>query len=345
MSIDICKFDFKNATQQQYAALNKHSNQIRRERLPDDPPIPLDETIQGLKNIPDYIQLQPWIAFETGSERIVGLGLTQYSLEDNLHMAQFTISVQPAFRRQGLAKRFLEKILQVAQDQDRKILITDTNARIPAGEAFMLRLGAEKALEGHTNQLILADLDSVLIREWIDRAKERAVAFEIGTWEGKYPEADLEAIVELYDLLNQQPFGDLDIEDFTFSADHLRKMEASIFARGYQRWTLYVREKNSGKFAGYTEVLWNPNRPEIILQGITGVFPKYRNKGLGRWIKAEMLQKVCARRPQARYVRTENADINAPMMKINDELGFQPYIAEITWQIETEKVAAYLERS
>ena len=91
-------------------------------------------------------------------------------------------------------------------------------------------------------------------------------------------------------------------------------------------------------------MLWNPNRPALISQGMTGVFPEYRNRGLGRWLKAEMLDRILTKRPQARFVRTGNADMNAPMMKINNELGFKPYIAECVWQVETEKVAEYLSR-
>ena len=32
--------------------LNRHTNRMRLERLPDDPPIPLEETIQNLQNLP-----------------------------------------------------------------------------------------------------------------------------------------------------------------------------------------------------------------------------------------------------------------------------------------------------
>jgi len=89
-------------------------------------------------------------------------------------------------------------------------------------------------------------------------------------------------------------------------------------------------------------VVWNPNRPDVIGQGITGVFPQYRNKGLGRWLKAEMLDKILKERSQAKFVRTGNADMNVPMMKINTELGFRPYIGECIWQVHTDKVAEYL---
>jgi mycothiol synthase len=85
-----------------------------------------------------------------------------------------------------------------------------------------------------------------------------------------------------------------------------------------------------------------PTRAEFVFQGNTGVFPAYRNRGLGRWLKAAMLEKVVRERPQVRFVRTDNADVNAPMLKINNKLGFEPYLAETFWQVETEKVQAYL---
>ncbi len=88
--------------------------------------------------------------------------------------------------------------------------------------------------------------------------------------------------------------------------------------------------------------MWNANRAEILNQGATGVFPNYRNKGLGRWLKAAMLDKILRERTQVKYIRTGNADSNAPMLKINHELGFKPYISRCVWQIETAKVLEYL---
>jgi GNAT superfamily N-acetyltransferase len=342
MSIQIKEFDYRNATNDAYEAFNKCRNLIRAEQLPDDPPIPLKETIQGYQNFPDYVGMSYWVASEEPSEDILAYGMLQWTMEDNLHMANFMICVLPEFRRRGIGRDFLSRIVEVAMREKRTLLITNTMDRIPAGEAFLERIGARKGLESHTSQLTIADLDRDLLQHWIERAQERGLGFEIGIWEGEYPEEDVDAIVELFTLFNQQPFGDLELEDFVFTAEQLRQDEQSLFARGYERWTLYVRELETGAFAGYTEVFWNPNRPGIIGQGMTGVFPDYRNKGLGRWLKAEMLQMILERRPQAKWIRTGNADMNAPMLKINNELGFKPYIAECVWQVETDKVADYL---
>jgi mycothiol synthase len=342
MNIEIMPFDFRQATEDEYRLWNESRNRIRAEVLPDDPPIPLEEMVQRLKNFPPYMDYRVWAAWEVDEPAIVAYGEVWLPLTDNLHLAHFDIHVLPAYRRRGLARRLLALIRDEAQGKNRRLLMTDTSDRVPAGEAFMTRLGAERGLETHTNQLVIANLNWDLLSRWQEQARDRAAGFEIGLWEGPYPEADLDAVVALCDLLSQQPFGDLDIEEFQFEAEQVRQDEQSLFARGYERWTLYVRERSTGKFAGYTEVLWNPNRPEIISQGMTGVFPEYRNRGLGRWLKAAMLEKILAERPQAKYVRTGNADINAPMLKINTELGFKPYIAETVWQIATEQVSEYL---
>ncbi len=342
MSIKIDVWDYRNMSDAEAAMFNRCANRMRAERLPDDPPVPVEETIQGRDSFPDYIRMEPWALWNADRTEMLAYAYAQYSMEDNLHMAQFAINVLPEFRRRGLGRQFLSRIVQVAKENNRRLLITDTTDRIPAGEAFMRRIGAEKGLESHTNQLVIADVDTDMLRQWRARAPERAAGFELGVWNGPYPEEDIEAIVDLYQLLNQQPFGDLEVEDFHFSADTIRQDEKSLFARGYERWTLYVREKETGRFAGYTEVIWNPNRPGIISQGMTGVFTEYRNRGLGRWLKAEMLERILRERSQARFVRTGNADMNAPMLKINNELGFKSYIAESVWQVETEKVAEYL---
>ena len=80
----------------------------------------------------------------------------------------------------------------------------------------------------------------------------------------------------------------------------------------------------------------------ILNQGFTGVYPEYRSQGLGRWLKAEMMHKLLSERPEVKFIRTTNANSNAPMLKINAEMGFKPYMANIIWQVETELVEKYI---
>ncbi|PKO05776.1 MAG: hypothetical protein CVU41_10160 [Chloroflexi bacterium HGW-Chloroflexi-3] len=87
---------------------------------------------------------------------------------------------------------------------------------------------------------------------------------------------------------------------------------------------------------------WNSNSPEILRQNMTGVFPQFCGKGLGRWLKAAMLDRLLKLHPEIKFVRTTNADTNAAMLCINNELGFKPYMSSILWQMEISQVLEYL---
>jgi mycothiol synthase len=345
-AVQILPFDEKAASQDEYAALNQHTNRMRLERLPDDPPIPLEETIQNLQNIPPFVFLKIWNAWNPDRSAILAMSVVQFMrTEENKHLAQFDITVLPEYRRQGLGRQLLSLIAETVQQEDRRLLLTDTIDRAPGGEAFMKRIGAQKGLEAHTNQLRITELEHDRVTEWLRRGQQNLAEFELGFWDGAYPEDKLQEVAELYELTNQQPMGDLEIEDMHMTPEQLRQVEKNIFARGSQRWTFYIVERATGKFAGYTEAIWNPNRPEVLGQGMTGIFPQYRNKGLGRWLKAAMLAKVLQEHPQVKYIRTGNADSNAAMLKINNELGFKPYMADTLWQVELQQVLDYLRSS
>jgi mycothiol synthase len=343
-SYQILSIPIASTSEAECATLNRHTNRIRLERLPDDPPIPLDETIQNLHSMPPFLDIRLWAAWDSSHTEILAQGnVVMYRMEENKHLAQFEITVLPEYRRQGLARQLLGLIADATRQENRRLLMTNTVDRVPAGEAFMKRIGAQKGLEAHTNQLRLTDLHLDRVTDWLARGQQNLAEFELGFWEGAYPEEKLQEVSDLYDLTNQQPFGDLEVEDMHMTPEQLRGIETNLFARGSQRWTFYIIERATGKFVGYTEMIWNSNRPEVLGQGMTGVYPQYRKRGLGRWLKAAMLDKVLKERPQAKYVRTGNADSNAAMLKINTELGFKPYTADAIWQVELQKVLDYLQ--
>jgi len=336
--------DLSQATEKEYACLSEFKNRMNLEYKPDDPPIPLEEHKQGWKNIPSFVEYEAYIVWDSSKAEIIAYCEVEiYHTGDNEHAADFTVEVLPEYRRQKLGQQGLKIISSFAQKHQRRLLITFAPDRIPATVRFLERLGARHGLEMHVNQLKLEEFDKSLVDNWLDKSKHLKSDYDLLLWDGPIPEENIVEVAALMqELANDQPRDDLELEDWNITPEFLRQGEKNMFARGNQRWTMYVVDRTNGKITGLTEVVWNPNRAMILNQGFTAVLPDYRNKGMGRWLKAEMMQKVLRGRPEVKFIRTGNANSNAPMLKINNEMGFKPYIANTVWQVETEKVEKYL---
>jgi len=181
-----------------------------------------------------------------------------------------------------------------------------------------------------------------MLRRWVGRAEERAQGFVLETLVGTFAESSLDEMAHLFNVMNDAPRGELDMEDEKMTPEHIREWDESLSRRGQERWHMHIRHVATGELAGYTETVWNPYRPDILQQWGTGVWPKYRNLGLGRWLKAAMLEKVVRERSAVKRVRTGNADSNAPMLGINYTMGFQPYRSWTGWQLTVDQAEQYL---
>lgn len=344
--MDIREIDLRRARPDEYETLAAFAERLRSERDPDDPPIPIEERIRRWQTVPPYVVMRTWVIGHP--ERLEIIARADFSfrqVEHNRHVADFSVGVAPEFRRRGLGRQLLAPIIAAAQEEGRTLLISNTQSTVPAGDAFLRRIGAAMGLPVHGNQLDVAEVNRDLIREWQERASERASGFELMMWERGVPDDHLEAFARLQDAMNLAPRGELQVEDFHVTPERLRLYEQAEQARGDEHWRIVARERATGQLAGYTEVIWHPNRPQLLAQGDTVVVSAYQNRGLGRWLKAAMLEKVLGERPQVRRIRTGNAYVNEPMLKINRELGFRPYQSYYIWQVEVNKVLTYLDRA
>ncbi len=339
---NIHTFDIRSTTDKEYAARNAFNNQMRAERFAEPDPIPLDEEMRGWRAMPELI-VGRWFSVWTADEgELIAVGNISYMrAEENQHIANFDLVVSPSHRQQGIAKQLLARLAPFAREHGKRLMMCWTSSRIPAGDVFMRRIGAELGQAMHANELVLAELDCDLMRRWIARGEQNQ-DFTLGMWRGPIPDEDMPTMCQLFDVMNTMPRDDLDMEDWHITPEQLRNWEKQMAARGDQRWVLHARHVPSGELAGFTEIFWHPNRPHLVFQGGTGVWPHYRNGGLGRWLKAAMIETVLAETLEAQRVRTGNAHSNAPMLKINFEMGFKPHHAESRWQVATDSVFEYL---
>ena len=343
MDYDLKRLDPKHANDEDYKAILEFVNAYRKEELPDDPPRSLEYLKNSLKSVEhfDSMDMRFWYLWD--KDRVIGEVFTTAGLtDDNRHLLQLELSVDKDYRRKGIGSHLLKTIVETADALERTLLITGTKDRVPAGEAFAKRIGAKAGLAAHVNRLDLNELDHALMQSWIDTGNQRAAEFELGLWDSTLPEDEIEVIAEMISVMNTAPRDDLAIEDWKLTPDQLREWEAFMKERGTQQRTYYARHKPSRELAGYTQLHYNPEDVNTAQQGDTGVMPNYRGHGLGKWLKAAMVQRVQQDFPQVRYIRTGNADSNAPMLAINQQMGFKPYFAETAWQVEVDTVKDYL---
>jgi GNAT superfamily N-acetyltransferase len=296
-------------------------------------------------NLPLFLGRHLWTAWHAG--QIVGRAAVYLQQAAGTeHLAEFELEVLPAWRLQGLGRRLIARVVAAAQKDHRQLLLTETYSSVPAGREFLHRLGGTVGQALDIHQLALRDLQPALLDQWQARAASRAAGFQLECWDGPWPEADLEEMVALSNTVrNLSPHDALEHEEEGYTAAQVREEDAYRAQTGVIVWTLVAREQSTEVLAGYTEVYWRPFRPTIMWQGATGVLPAYQNRSLGRGLKAAMLARIRQERPDVQFIRTGNATSNAPMGKINAELGFRPYLTSSTWQVSTDQVLRYLQRA
>lgn len=343
-SVVIEPIDVRSLSDGEIADINDYQNAMRAESNPEDPPKPLDQLIGFLRSIPAFVDVWAWLGRSASGAVVCGAQAVSLNTGDNPHVLQVNIAVLPEHRRAGLGRDLLSRVAQVAGEKGKLLLIGGTNERVPAGVEFCQRVGAQPGLKGHTNRLVLDDVNIQLVKRWIVDGPARAPGYELIGFDGRCPDDLVEEVVDILGVMNDQPRDDLQMEDRLFNVEQFRETERLTEAQGGEQWRLFARHVETRRLVGLTDVIWNPNRPETVFQGNTGVRPEHRGRALGKWLKAQMLDRILAERAHAKDIRTGNADSNAAMLAINRQLGFRPYIASTTWQVELDAVNEYLAR-
>ena len=313
------------------------------ERQPDDPPASDEIAIANSRSIPSFVVGHHFLA-RASDGTIVGVGEAIWTeTADNQHIVSSYVAVLPPHRGHGIARALFRHVVETAERVRRPLLVGWTDDRVPAGSAFARHLGGVSGQEGHTNRLLLADVDRAMVQRWLDEGPLRAPGYSLISVDGPYPIDLVQAITNLHHVMNTAPRDDF-VEEHDVTVEEIRESEKGLVASGTTRWYIAARHDATGELVGFTELFWNPkDDPRSAWQGGTAVRPEQRGHALGKWLKAANLQRVFEELPQITNIRTYNADSNDAMLGINNALGFRPFYATISWQLPVEKAREYLD--
>ncbi|MGH8950516.1 MAG: hypothetical protein ACRDX9_03735 [Acidimicrobiia bacterium] len=329
MSSHIQLIDTPIADDETLRALHEFYLAIDGELFPDDPPVPLEERLVGWRHLLETEAIPRWAVWK-GPEVVASSGVF-IDLEQNLANAGGWVYVHRQHRGSGLGREVAAPMLDFVQENSRTRFATGINEGWPE-EALVKRAGMKLAYRERLSRLSFQDLDWDLMESWVARATERASDYEILLLRSPIPEEHLQAFCDLVFVMNSAPLENYEEEDEVMTPESWRDVEAKARLREQDILINIARHKPSGDFAGYTNVSFHRLQPDLVEQWDTGVDPKHRNKGLGRWVKASMALELRDEYPDVRRIDTENNDYNEPMLNINVEMGFKPVLIRNIWQ-------------
>ena len=270
---------------------------------------------------------------------VIGVGVMELPLRDNLHSAEVTVGVHPAHRRKGAGRAIVERMEAMAAAEGRHSLnaIVDVplaSARSHPGEVFARRVGFVATMPGNSRYLAVP-LGAGLVhqlRQVVATARD-AVDYRVFTFSAPWPEEYLEDHCELARRMStDEPAGDGEREEEVWDAARVREDDDLVAARGVEKLAAVAQNVGSGRLVAFSELLLSPDAPHEAWQLATLVHPDHRGHRLGLAVKLANVEALRVTAPSVRRIVTGNAAVNTPMIAVNDMMGFEIAGAGWFWQ-------------
>ena len=347
MDIQLVPFDPQTASREEWQRFHVYRRASHMETDPEDP-ILEDETVERAVRHPHpHWDWRRFAALDPIRPDVqIGEIYFEFSRpgtpthETNAHIGFSWLGLLKAYRRQGLGCRLLPKVLELARERARTILHSEPEEE--DGKAFAAAIGAKVVQQRRQNRLRLDKFDWAMVERWAREGPDRSPGTTLRWFVNRIDDDVIEPYAKIYtSVMNQQPFDAVTHGDFIVTPDVLQDRAARNAELG-ARWITVVGIEPNGDLSGLTEMTYHTDSKWMIWQNLTGVRDVYRGRGLGKWLKAEMLLRVRREFPNVKVVATENASSNAAMLSINERLGFRTHREPVIVEMTREALGGYL---
>ena len=333
-------FDPFTATPDDWARLHAYRRLRHVEDHPGEPAATDAEFEHDLRQHRPLYESRRLLALQGGA--IVGnliLGFRRPGSPGHADFAPFVDvwgGVPRALRRRGIGRVLLGALHGFMHA--RGMHTATFKVHLPESHACMAAIGAHIKYRSVENRLALDALDWDMLARWRREARDTGL-----TWEVHAPRVPMDRLAPLMApfsaLINEQPLGTLDVPRLRYELAGYETWYADMDRRGGEHFLVLLCEGQT--VAAMCDASWDARYPDRIYQQLTAVAAPWRGKGLAKAAKSAMLHLVRERHPQARIAVTHNADANAPMLSINQRMGFAVHREDGTYQIAREALARF----
>jgi GNAT superfamily N-acetyltransferase len=275
------------------------------------------------------------------SGAVVGIGLCEVPRRDNVHSASLDIRVTPAHRRRGVGSLILAEVERGLVAAGRSVLTA--LIEVPLAEVatdpstpFARRSGFVAAQTGHRRNLTLP-----VPAERLARLRSEVVRvagdYVVHTFQAPWPKDYLHDQCELERRMSSdEPSGAIQREEQVWDVTRIEEADALAAAQGKVKLVAVAAHAGTGRLVAFTELALPQDHPHEAWQLPTLVLREHRGHRLGLAVKLANLAVLESSFPGVRLVVTGNASENAPMIAVNEMLGFEVVANGTFWQKELE---------
>ena len=262
---------------------------------------------------------------------VVASGMLVLPLLANLRRTEVRVHVHPDARRAGAGTAMLTDLETRAREAGRTLAFTDCTWAWSAGSDGAGRPGPEFARR-HGYALALSDVMRVLdlpvptdrLAALADEAAPHHAAYDVRAWLGPVPDDLVAGWVALESTIETEaPTGGLDVEPQAADVEAFRESEAMLAQQGRTKINA-VAVTGAGEVVAYSDVAVTLHEPERAYQWGTLVRRDHRGHRLGLALKLATLRLLQDGWPGVRQVVTYNAEVNGPMVAVNEAMGYRP---------------------
>lgn len=236
------------------------------------------------------------------------------------------VAVRPEYQRRGIGAAFYEEARTVlaACDPSPTLLQSRTRTDTPQGIRFLEARGFHQVMRWWESKLDLAGFTFADYAPLLERLAAQGIAMTTAQeladrdddWQYKIYLVDREATLDEPQPGTPTPIG----------FDEYRKL---VFGNPLFRPERLFLAVDGDTVVAMVELPANPNDPQHLECGFTGVLRSHRRRGIATALKAVALD--YARRSGAETIATGNEEHN-PMYQINLNMGFRPTMASLAFE-------------